>query len=250
MLTPSLVTLDVNENINNIESIFSHLVINQKRGRQKTIGASELGTACIKCLTLKLAKIPTVKTFNYPAWQGTAQHLWLEKHFKAYDKERFKTEKRVKITRLIDGSTVWGNIDLYDTANRMCVDWKFLGESTLKKYSKNISQQYEVQAQLYGYGLNHSGEQCDVVSLCMFPRTSSNFSDRKWWWNLYDEDKATEFIDRANQILKETETARQQLRKNNDLLGFIEYAEREFSTSSGCFSCRNYGMLKTALTTK
>lgn len=239
MLTPSLEVLNINENIHEIENIFTDMVVNQKRNKQKTIGASELGVECERCLAFKLARIPRIKNFNYPAWQGTASHLWLEKNFRKYDKQRFLTEKRVKIAKLADNTIVYGNIDLYDTQNYMSVDWKFLGDSSLKKYSNRISQQYEIQAQLYGFGLNANDMRCDYVSVCMLPRTSSKFADRKWWWTVYDEDRALWALGRANNMLGKIRDDFGKVNARN-LWEFHAYCDSEFAKASSCFTCKDY----------
>lgn len=171
------------------------------RELQREIGPSELGGTCVHCLAAKLAGWPERKS---PAWLpfiGTCVHQHMEQLFEKLNDEpryqfdmlsddntpelveRFRAEHRVKVGRiqgLYGGADITGSIDLWDRKTQATVDWKVVGTTTLTKVrAHGPSQQYRVQASLYGIGLENEGE--TVMRSCIYflPRNKTSL-DQAW----------------------------------------------------------------------
>lgn len=142
-----------------------HSITNTPRSLQRTIGPSELGTPCLRCLTMKLVsmpKQPETKPAMY-TFVGTCVHEHMEKLFSTLDPKRYETEKRVFITELPiplgnpieEGPMhIFGSIDVYDTVANATIDWKISSSDRIKSIAHNgIPQEYLVQASLYGIGI-------------------------------------------------------------------------------------------------
>ncbi len=153
-----------------IRRIIETRMSSQPRDLQREIGPSELGTSCVHCLAAKLAGWPERRQ---PAWLpfiGTCVHARFEQWFKDVEElvevpdmdglalqRRFTPEMRVTVGHLQGlhaGYDVQGSIDLYDRKTGSTIDWKIVGNTTLTKVKAHgPSQQYRVQASLYGIGL-------------------------------------------------------------------------------------------------
>lgn len=144
-------------------TIREEILINMEknpRGLQKTIGPSELGTTCLNCLARKLTWMdePTGDTAWLP-FIGTAVHARFEEMFTSYD--RYLPEYKVTVGTLTGPNptsmqTITGSIDLFDIDTATTIDWKIVGNSTLDDVRRHgPSQQYRIQASLYGIGINN-----------------------------------------------------------------------------------------------
>lgn len=143
----------------NIRQHILDKVIHQPRSMQHIIGPSELGTTCLYCLGQKLLN-PMPKNEGSASWLpviGTAVHALLEQWFSKND--RYRAEMHVHVGSLVDCATmqsydIKGSIDLYDYETQTTIDWKIVGNSTLDNARRHgPSQQYKVQASLYGLGI-------------------------------------------------------------------------------------------------
>lgn len=176
-----------------IRPIINRSMVNAPRSRQKAPGPSELGTSCVHCLAARLAGWR--KTPN-PAWLpyiGTAVHAQLERLFTSLSDghkyhmdymitdqgpayPRFATEYRVHVGHLqglTGGYDVDGSIDLVDFQTHATCDWKIVGSNTITRVkAEGPSQQYQVQASLYGIGLENEGVQVDRSCIFFLPRNS------------------------------------------------------------------------------
>ena len=156
-----------------IRRIIETRMSSQPRDLQREIGPSELGTSCVHCLAAKLAGWPERRR---PAWLpfiGTCVHARFEQWFGEAEetvftgpapedeRRRFVPEMRVTVGHLQGlhaGYDVKGSIDLYDRKTGSTIDWKIVGNTTLTKVKAHgPSQQYRVQASLYGIGLKNRG---------------------------------------------------------------------------------------------
>lgn len=239
MPTPDTDVFKIIDRLDEIEETITSMAQNQPRNLQTQIGPSEIGTACVRCLCLKLAGYEKEKSDSFPwsAWIGTCCHRWLEQEFK---KLALRTQNHDLLTEVkipvgeIDGTQCVGSCDLYDSKKHVCVDWKFAGTTMLKKYaSGNIPRHYEVQAHLYAKGLNDLGMRCDWVSICFFPRTQNSWKNKVWWIRPYNQEIALQALQRANYYKKEI---------NKNTCRGLEYF-KYLPTATGCISCKDYEYL-------
>lgn len=183
-----------------IRGIIEDHITNQPRSLQKEIGPSELGTDCLHCLAARLAGWERRQLAAWLPFIGTCVHERFEHLFNKRkdvftvsddDKEgdiwavkaveRFEAEKHVdvgEIHGLHGQSKVHGSIDLYDAANHMTIDWKIAGTTTIRNVKANgPSQQYRIQASLYGIGLENDGKPCEKNAIYFLPRNSVSLAD-------------------------------------------------------------------------
>ena len=181
-----------------IETGISHT----PRSMQKEIGPSELGTSCPHCLAARLAGW-TAKTGPDHGWTpmiGTSVHEHLQHLFDRVDGDtgtmpdgsaRFLTELRVTVGRIqgvTGGTDVHGSIDLWDRRTRTTVDWKIVGDWSMShKRTHGMPQQYEIQASLYGIGLENSGETVRHSMIACLPKTGRRgLADALIWRRPFD----------------------------------------------------------------
>lgn len=169
------------------------------RSLQKRIGPSEIGMECTRRLVHKLAG--DSEPDRGPAWKptvGTALHAQMEEWFGARPEE-FLVEQRVAVGRI--GTTViTGSTDLFLPAEGVVVDWKFVGPTRLHAYrSKGPSDQYRVQAHLYGNGWKATGHRVETVMIAFLPR-DGELSDSWFWWEPHDPMVGAAALVRANQL--------------------------------------------------
>lgn len=176
-----------------IRRIIETRMSSQPRDLQREIGPSELGTSCVHCLAAKLAGWPERRR---PAWLpfiGTCVHARFEQWFQESEetvftgpapedeRRRFVPEMRVTVGHLQGlhaGYDVKGSIDLYDRKTGSTIDWKIVGNTTLTKVKAHgPSQQYRVQASLYGIGLENAGESVRFSRIYFLPRNKASLND-------------------------------------------------------------------------
>lgn len=160
------------------------------RSLQKYLGPSEIGAPCDRQLAYKLAGLPEVNDVADPWFPiiGSAVHEWLAKMAGWYNdvwldragNPRFLIENRVKVAAENRGYDTSGSTDLYDIDNRRVVDWKIVGNTTMKKIDVNdpdsIGPQYKVQGMTYGKGWEQAGYEVRSVLIAFLPR--SNFLNK------------------------------------------------------------------------
>lgn len=230
-----------------IKGILEDSIVNQPRSLQKIIGPSEIGNPCDHCIAAKLAGwkkqeygIPWASTI------GTGGHLLFETFFNRYEaahsgrRHRFLTEAPVMVGR-IQGREIWGSTDLLDTVTGMTVDWKFVGEASLKKYRQGPSQQYRVQAHLYAKGWNDAGIPVKHVSIYFLPRTRSRMSEGFWWTEPYNPEIAWKALARVNRIAFNVELEGEV----GDQYEYITSLPR----AEGCWDCKKYADYKPKIDT-
>lgn len=162
---------------------------NQPRELQKEIGPSELGTDSLHTLGAKLAGWPQQHGPTWLPFIGTAVHSRFEHYFPTLNKEgeepRFETEKHVTVGRLnglTGGYNVTGSIDLYDLKHAATIDWKVVGATTLRQVKNNgVSQQYQVQASLYGLGLANEQKPIKLNCIYFLPRNAVSLNEAIPW---------------------------------------------------------------------
>lgn len=135
------------------------MIANQPRSLQTEIGPSEMGTTCLHCLTRRLQGRATqpVRAAEWLPFIGTAVHAQFERMYK--DRDGYEAELKVPVTNLNAERPITGSIDLWEWEHRASIDWKIVGNSTLDDVRRHgPSQQYKIQASLYGIGMDNMQE--------------------------------------------------------------------------------------------
>ena len=169
-----------------LTAVIADAIRQQPRTLQKAIGPSEVGLSCSRALLHKLAGSPDPRA-GEAAWRpavGTAIHAQLEQWFRPLD--RYLVEQRVEIGHYA-GQTIAGTCDLYDTETATIADWKTASASKLKAYKANgPSQQYRIQAHLYGLGYARSTSHIPANVALVWVARDGELRDTHVWsepWN-------------------------------------------------------------------
>lgn len=192
-----------------IKQIITTAIANQPRSLQKKIGPSELGTDCLHCLAARLAGWEQREEASWLPYEGTAVHAQLERLFNNLDwnaneeeRGRWETEYPVSsgyIGGLTGGYTIGGHIDLWDKRAQATVDWKIVGSTTLRDVKANgPSQDYRVQASLYGLGLQNEGETVRISCIFFLPRNGLTLNEAYPWEAAFDPEPGLWALRRAN----------------------------------------------------
>jgi hypothetical protein len=189
--------------ITELRQVLIDFEANRPRSMQKELGPSELGTPCQQQIARKLAGAPR-RPITEPTWapfQGTAVHASMEDVVAFWNaqlgRERWLAEDRLVVSEAAgDLPAVAGNGDAFDTDHDMVVDWKHTGTTavnklrTAKRLGKHpreqVSQEYRVQAHLYGLGHANKGRPVRYVRLVFLAR-SWKYDDSEEWTEAYDE---------------------------------------------------------------
>jgi hypothetical protein len=162
--------------------------MNTERSQQQTIGISEIGGDCDRCLARKLSGL-YVKPSD-PSWKaqvGTFIHAGLEEHFQnkygtgdpdvvnweaSDEKPRYFMERRLTIHDF-GHFALAGSCDLFVQGGSFGLvdDWKTQGAAKLKVTGTGkMSSAYEVQMHTYGLGYELLGMTPTHVVLYALPR--------------------------------------------------------------------------------
>lgn len=188
------------------------------RSLQTRIGPSEMGCPCDRKIAYRL--MHTVGghgsgQINWKATVGTAVHAQLADWFDTdnqlgqailggrvdgYNTQRWMTEQRLVVGKTEHAGTITGSADLYDRVTCTVYDHKIVGPTQLKSYKANgPSEQYRVQAHLYGRGYARLGYQVSRVMIAFLPRDGA-LQDAYIWSEPWDEKIAEKSLDRLDQI--------------------------------------------------
>lgn len=172
------------------------------RSQQRAIGPSEVGAPCIRRMGYRLLENePTNEPDTWLAQIGTWVHAGIASVYEGInatlDEPRYLIEQRVQVTKDLAGS-----VDLYDRKLKMVLDWKVVGDSSLKKYKKDgPSNQYRVQAHLYGMGLFNEGYEVETVAIVFLPR-GGNLRQMHIWSEAFDPHIAMDGIEKLREARK------------------------------------------------
>lgn len=183
------------------------------RSLQATIGPSEIGSACMRKVAMKLSQRPEInlEKDSYAAWFGTQGHLGLEEMLR-WKNEKLQVERFLVEAALEFGSEVMphGHSDAFDRTptavgfdrlRGVVIDWKFPGESALgKMFLDGCPEDYQDQGHLYGYGQRLAGENVERVAVIALPRERGDLSKKFVWVAPYDEERAIAKIRKAEAI--------------------------------------------------
>lgn len=184
-----------------IMGVIEDNILNHPRSKQVRIGPSEIGMDCTRRLIRKLNGQPEPE--RGIAWKptvGTACHSQMEEWFGHQpETASYLVEKRVTVGA-IGETPITGSTDLFSITDKTVIDWKFVGPSMLKKYkASGPSNQYRVQAHLYGTGWVNAGYAVEQVMIVFLPR-DGEITDSYFWWEPYDRAVAEEAMNKANQL--------------------------------------------------
>lgn len=171
---------------------------NRPRQLQKAVGCSSLGTDCDRKLGYQVLGLNGARK-SKPGWAatiGTAIHTYLETVFASDD--NYLTEQPVTVTHKT--LKVPGTVDLYVKDQCAVIDFKLVGETTLRKAKAGqLSRQYAVQVQLYGLGLQQAGHKVKTVGVLFLPR-NKELDDAHLVTMPFDPKIATMALDRFKLI--------------------------------------------------
>jgi hypothetical protein len=202
----SRVLLPPAQTIPDLFDLLEHAIRNQPRTLQTTLGPSEIGVACDRCLIDMLAGRPHYADDQAP-WLptiGNAVHDWIEQaivdHLIATGTDRYIPEGKIAVGQ-VRGVDITGHSDVYDVHTGTVVDWKVTGTTTLRKVTRSgASLTYRRQAHLYGRGWALAGYDVRSVAIAFLPRNGFSLRDGRLWQEPYDEAIALEALDRANTL--------------------------------------------------
>lgn len=197
------------------DDLFFRYQHSRERSMQPTIGPSEIGSACMRKIAMKLSQRPEVnfEKDTYAAWFGTQGHLGLEAMLR-WSNETTHVERFLIEASLEFGSEVMphGHSDAFDRQpdavgfdrlGGIVIDWKFPGTSALSKmHLDGCPEDYQTQGQLYGYGQRLAGENVERVAVIALPRQTGDLSGKFVWVAPYDEDIAIKAVKKAEAIKK------------------------------------------------
>lgn len=173
------------------------------RSVQTTLGPSELGTPCRRQIALKLAGVQRHDRGGLP-WApmcGTAVHSLMEQVLEAENARLGRPRWVIEETVQLDDE-LSGHGDAYDSDHALVVDWKYTGTTARRKAARKtvpndqlVSQEYRVQAHLYGLGHENAGRPVKHVRLVMLAR-SHDYRESVEWTEEYRPDIAIEAMTR------------------------------------------------------
>ena len=229
-----------------VRGIIEDAIDNAPRSLQKRIGPSELGTDCLHCLAAKLAGWKQNSSGGgWLTWIGTSvhaqhEHLFTRLNGTNVDTEknpvRWKTEYTVNVGQ-IAGTPITGSIDLWDRKTKSTVDWKIVGSTTLRSVKANgPSQQYQVQASLYGIGLFNEGARVEHSCIYFLPRNATSLKDAFIWENDFDPQPGEWALSRANLLCALLNSIEDE--QGTDVRD--EWIRQLPRTTTHCFDCASY----------
>lgn len=165
-----------------VKAVTGTITRSSARDEQKSVGPSEIGDPCGRCLGQALCRKypelwwehepPPADTFSLKAWVGTAIHEKLER-----ENESGIREATVPITHLPEYGDITGHCDLY--LDGVVCDFKSKDQHKIRdlKLQGRPPVSELAQINLYGHGWRQLG--APVEDLCLFyiPRDSNRLDD-------------------------------------------------------------------------
>lgn len=202
--------------VTELKGILEHDFANRPRTLQTTLGPSEVGTACDRCLIHMLAGHPEQQVgVPWLPELGTAVHdyfdMALTRHMLAQLDAGVKdfgaewiTEGKVNVGD-INGVPVTGSSDVFHKPTGTVVDYKIAGTTTLRKVRRDgsgTSLTYQRQGHLYGRGWARAGYRVRAVAIWFVPRNGLTLADGRLWTAPYDEQVAIDALARATRFVQ------------------------------------------------
>jgi hypothetical protein len=142
---------------------------NSARSKQKALGASDISKQCERAIGYKLLRVAPVNMNLDPMARirGSQMHKFMEGAYNAKNKalgfKRYHLEKRTKF-----GLGLGGKADCYDSVDKALIDWKFVGETGMKRGAKGEDIAYVEQQGLYAKGKIAEGNEVDWLITVYF----------------------------------------------------------------------------------
>lgn len=165
------------------------------RSRQTAIGMSAIGHPCARRNVYLLNGAPKTNPGDpLAAWIGTAVHAQLAEALEAHD-AGWLTEVPVEVP----GYGLTGNVDAWHPAHGIVLDWKVVGETTLRKVrASGPGQQYRYQIHTYAMALDMR-HPVETVAIAFVPR-SGRMASVHMWSEPYDQEVAEAALRRLEQL--------------------------------------------------
>lgn len=234
-----------------------------ERSKKTTIGISEIGDPCDRCVCRKLsglyAKPSSAFSDGWKAQIGTFGHAGLEQHFGQFavapdalgTSNSFVVDGRPLEVHLERRVSVYshemleldGSCDLFITDGRaveggtfgIVGDWKFQGPKVIAETQKGkVKPVYVVQQHTYALGYELLGYPVTHVVLYALPR-DGELDDAAPVLARYDRDIALNALARIEGFLEAAKLLEQAYPGEG-----WERLIRAQGTASGCFTCRSY----------
>ncbi|MFM5968486.1 MAG: hypothetical protein ACKOQ8_05575 [Micrococcales bacterium] len=201
-----------------------------ERSLQQSIGISEIGSDCRKCVARKLAGRPKKPEGSWFPFIGTAVHASLEDGFARWPDD-YHLEERLHVfdykSLKLAGSCDMGAYSV-DGEHFIVNDWKVVGEKKIKEAAKGkVSDQYRIQAMLYGYGWEQLGKKVSHVSITFLPR-DLDLQHAEVVMLRYDRNVATDALEAAVNLIDSAE-----------IVGWDKVIEKQ-PKASFCWDCKKY----------
>jgi hypothetical protein len=169
----------------------------QPRSTQRELGPSELGHICHRLVVGKMTRQPITNhvTDPWPSMVGTAVHALLAQFFRNENTingvPRWIPEVKVAADPRYPGTA-----DLYDAFERVLVDHKVLGPTTMArvKSAAGPAWHYIVQMLIYAAGYRNLGLPVYRVVLAAWPRTESTLDAMYCWEMTYEPARDDEIL--------------------------------------------------------
>lgn len=181
-----------------------------ERSQQRALGPSEIGHPCARRLGYQLLDYDE-RPDQDPNWKaavGTMMHTGLEAFFAADNAAHYEPDmvrwivEETLYCGQVGGQPLIGHCDLYDQVTATVVDWKTSDLRKIRKYrAAGVSNQYRVQAHIYGRGWALRGYRVERVALVFLVR-DGQLRDRYYWSEPYDEQIALDGIARVDGIAR------------------------------------------------
>ena len=202
-----------------------------ERSFQQSIGISEVGSDCRKCVARKLSGMPKKPEGAWYPFIGTAVHQALEDGFGSREwSADYMLEERLFVHEY-KSLKLGGSCDMAAvTVNGRVVvnDWKVVGERALREASNGkIKDQYRIQAMLYGYGWAQKGHNVSHVALTFLPR-DKDLTEAQVVMLRYDE-----------QVAKDALKALEVMIDAAEIVGWDAVIEKQ-PKAGFCFDCKKY----------
>lgn len=154
------------------------------RSLQKTIGLSEIGMTCRRCVARKLAEVEkskTISSFRTTIGRYFHEGVATELAAKYAGTGAILLENGV-VAHQYKGRTFRGSSDVFlpNEGHGMVLDWKCVGDDTLEDMRKREEQgllpkmQYVIQGQLYGLGFERLGYPVEEICIMFVPANKGN----------------------------------------------------------------------------
>lgn len=187
-----------------LRAIIDHAITHDPRTLQVELGPSEIGLGCDRCLAHMLAgHAETELTIPWLPTIGNAVHDWLEttilQWLGATGSDRYLPEVAVNVGQL-RGVDITGHSDLFDLHTGTTLDWKIVGQTTLKKVKAGPTVTYRNQVHMYGKGMKRAGFDVRHVAVWFLPRNAMTIDGGRFWSEPFDESIADAALARANAI--------------------------------------------------